>query len=77
MPLGPTSRQPYEHGLAVHVDVEASNVTWLPVVGLDGSTEDKGWDAVVAALDTAIVLRSVREPGARDGAYGGAGRPRH
>ncbi len=27
--------------------------------GLDGSTEDKGWEAVVAALDTAIVLRSV------------------
>ena len=28
--------------------------------GLDGSTEDKGWDAVVAALDTALVLRSLR-----------------
>src|SRR6266487_6503057 len=45
--------------------------------GLDGSTEDKGWEAVVAALDTAIVLRSLRGPGARDGAPGGAGRPRH
>jgi 6,7-dimethyl-8-ribityllumazine synthase len=28
--------------------------------GLDGSAEDKGWDAVVAALDTALVLRSLR-----------------
>ena len=33
--------------------------------------------AVVAALDTALTLRSLREPGARDGAPGGAGRPRH
>jgi 6,7-dimethyl-8-ribityllumazine synthase len=45
--------------------------------GLDGSTEDKGWEAVVAALDTSIVLRSLREPGARDVAPRGAGRPRH
>jgi len=28
--------------------------------GLAGSYEDKGWDAVVAALDTALVLRSLR-----------------
>jgi 6,7-dimethyl-8-ribityllumazine synthase len=28
--------------------------------GLDGSREDKGWEAVVAALDTALVLRSLR-----------------
>ena len=28
--------------------------------GLDGSTEDKGWEAVVAALETALVLRSIR-----------------
>jgi 6,7-dimethyl-8-ribityllumazine synthase len=28
--------------------------------GLDGSHEDKGWAAVVAALETAIVLRSLR-----------------
>ncbi len=28
--------------------------------GLDGSSEDKGWDAVVAALETALVLRSLR-----------------
>ena len=45
--------------------------------GLDGSTEDKGWEAVVAALDTAIVLRSLRRPGAYDRAPEGTGRPRH
>lgn len=28
--------------------------------GADKSTEDKGWDAVVAALETAVVLRSLR-----------------
>jgi 6,7-dimethyl-8-ribityllumazine synthase len=28
--------------------------------GADGSSEDKGWDAVVAALETALVLRSLR-----------------
>jgi 6,7-dimethyl-8-ribityllumazine synthase len=28
--------------------------------GAAGSSEDKGWDAVVAALETALVLRSVR-----------------
>ena len=28
--------------------------------GAEGSAEDKGWDAVVAALETAIVLRSLR-----------------
>jgi 6,7-dimethyl-8-ribityllumazine synthase len=28
--------------------------------GLDGSGEDKGWEAVVAALDTALVLRALR-----------------
>ena len=32
--------------------------------GLDGSHEDKGWEAVVAALDTALVLRSLRETAA-------------
>ncbi len=29
--------------------------------GLPGSHEDKGWEAVVAALDTALVLRSIRQ----------------
>jgi 6,7-dimethyl-8-ribityllumazine synthase len=28
--------------------------------GAEGSSEDKGWDAVLAALDTALVLRSLR-----------------
>ncbi|HLK00381.1 MAG TPA: 6,7-dimethyl-8-ribityllumazine synthase [Streptosporangiaceae bacterium] len=28
--------------------------------GLPGSREDKGWEAVVAALDTAVVLRTIR-----------------
>src|SRR6266705_4846010 len=28
--------------------------------GQAGSSEDKGWDAVVAALDTAVVLRGLR-----------------
>ncbi len=28
--------------------------------GADASKEDKGWDAVVAALETALVLRSLR-----------------
>jgi 6,7-dimethyl-8-ribityllumazine synthase len=28
--------------------------------GLPGSREDKGWEAAVAALDTALVLRSIR-----------------
>ena len=31
--------------------------------GLAGSSEDKGWDAVVAALDTALVLRGIRGTG--------------
>ena len=40
--------------------------------GLDDSHEDKGWEAVVAALDTALVLRSLRRA-PRPGA--GFGRP--
>jgi 6,7-dimethyl-8-ribityllumazine synthase len=28
--------------------------------GLAGSSEDKGWEAVVAALDTALLLRAIR-----------------
>jgi 6,7-dimethyl-8-ribityllumazine synthase len=28
--------------------------------GAEGSSEDKGWEAVVAALETALVLRSLR-----------------
>jgi 6,7-dimethyl-8-ribityllumazine synthase len=39
--------------------------------GLDGSREDKGWEAVVAALETALVLRSLR------GTSGGGNHQRH
>jgi 6,7-dimethyl-8-ribityllumazine synthase len=46
--------------------------------GLEGSIEDKGWEAVVAALDTALVLRSLRRGRAcRDGASEGQNQPRH
>ena len=30
--------------------------------GLPGSTEDKGWEATIAALQTALVLRELRMP---------------
>ena len=30
--------------------------------GAEDSAEDKGWDAVLAALETALLLRSLREP---------------
>jgi 6,7-dimethyl-8-ribityllumazine synthase len=52
--------------------------------GLPDSCEDKGWEAVVAALDTALLLRSIRcsgpdrrpaQPRPRGVAAGGA--PRH
>jgi 6,7-dimethyl-8-ribityllumazine synthase len=51
--------------------------------GLADSSEDKGWEAVVAALDTALVLRAVRQHAAGgSGSSSGAGqeswnRPRH
>ncbi len=46
--------------------------------GLPGSTEDKGWEAVVAALDTALVLRSLRGQGtAPDAGTGEWNRARH
>jgi 6,7-dimethyl-8-ribityllumazine synthase len=32
----------------------------LARAGLPDSSEDKGWEAVVAALDTALLLRSIR-----------------
>jgi 6,7-dimethyl-8-ribityllumazine synthase len=35
--------------------------------GLTDSSEDKGWDAVVAALETALVLRSIRAAAASPG----------
>jgi 6,7-dimethyl-8-ribityllumazine synthase len=30
--------------------------------GAEGASEDKGWDAVLAALETALVLRTLRTP---------------
>lgn len=41
--------------------------------GLPDSAEDKGWEATVAALDTALTLRSLRTP-QRDTGFG-IGRP--
>jgi 6,7-dimethyl-8-ribityllumazine synthase len=38
--------------------------------GLDGSREDKGWEAVVAALETALVLRSLRGTSSGDSTGG-------
>jgi 6,7-dimethyl-8-ribityllumazine synthase len=35
--------------------------------GLPGSLEDKGWQATIAALDTARTLRALREPAHRPG----------
>jgi 6,7-dimethyl-8-ribityllumazine synthase len=42
--------------------------------GLDDSHEDKGWEAVVAALDTALVLRSLRHAAPPRPAIGLSGR---
>jgi 6,7-dimethyl-8-ribityllumazine synthase len=42
--------------------------------GADSSSEDKGWDAVLAALETALVLRSLRaESGPAAGSPAGPG----
>jgi 6,7-dimethyl-8-ribityllumazine synthase len=41
--------------------------------GLENSHEDKGWEAVVAALDTALVLRSLRPGPAGQADAGHAG----
>ncbi len=35
--------------------------------GGPGSSEDKGWEAVIAALDTALVLRGLTGPGSGSG----------
>jgi 6,7-dimethyl-8-ribityllumazine synthase len=55
-----TSR-PVGNGVLTCDTVESA----LDRCGLPGSHEDKGWEAVVAALDTALVLRSIREPAAQ------------
>lgn len=39
--------------------------------GASGSSEDKGWDAVVAALETALVIRSLRSRDCESGLAGG------
>ena len=50
------ARTPVGNGVLTCDTVESA----LDRCGLPGSHEDKGWEAVVAALDTALVLRSIR-----------------
>jgi 6,7-dimethyl-8-ribityllumazine synthase len=50
------ARTPIGNGLLTCDTVESARDR----CGLPGSHEDKGWEAVVAALDTALVLRSIR-----------------
>ncbi|HEV2536924.1 MAG TPA: 6,7-dimethyl-8-ribityllumazine synthase [Streptosporangiaceae bacterium] len=50
------ARTPVGNGVLTTDTVESA----LDRCGLPGSHEDKGWEAVVAALDTALVLRSIR-----------------
>ena len=50
-------RRPVGNGVLTCDTVESA----LDRCGLPGSHEDKGWEAVVAALDTALVLRSIRD----------------
>jgi 6,7-dimethyl-8-ribityllumazine synthase len=45
--------------------------------GLASSTEDKGWEAVVAALDTALVLHSLRQGSPRQSSARRPGFSRH
>ena len=45
--------------------------------GQDGSREDKGWEAVVAALETALVLRSLRGDSVSEHGAGGGNPQRH
>src|SRR6266704_2142213 len=53
------ARTPIGNGVLTCDTVESA----LDRCGLPGSHEDKGWEAVVAALDTALVLRSIRYAG--------------
>src|SRR5438552_14825240 len=53
------ARTPVGNGVLTCDTVESA----LDRCGLPGSHEDKGWEAVVAALDTALVLRSIRYAG--------------
>jgi 6,7-dimethyl-8-ribityllumazine synthase len=53
--------RPVAHGvLTVNALEQAADRAGLP-----GSAEDKGWSATVAALDTALTLRSLGPPVAR------------
>jgi len=56
------SRKPVGNGvLTCNTLEEARDRCGLPAsAGFKGSAEDKGWEAVVAALDTALLLRSIR-----------------
>jgi 6,7-dimethyl-8-ribityllumazine synthase len=62
------ARTPVGNGVLTCDTVESA----LDRCGLPGSREDKGWEAVVAALDTALVLRSIRH--AHAGAFPSAQR---
>jgi 6,7-dimethyl-8-ribityllumazine synthase len=56
------SRKPVGNGvLTCNTVEEARDRCGLPEVpDFTGSTEDKGWEAAVAALDTAVLLRAIR-----------------
>ena len=51
------ARTPIGNGVLTCDTVESA----LDRCGLPDSHEDKGWEAVVAALDTALVLRAIRQ----------------
>ena len=50
---------PVGQGVLTVYDVDQARAR----AGLPGSPEDKGWDATVAALDTAVTLRTLHEKG--------------
>jgi 6,7-dimethyl-8-ribityllumazine synthase len=59
------TRVALDHGTPVGNGVLTCNTVAeaLDRCGLPDSSEDKGWEAVVAALDTALLLRSIRSDG--------------
>jgi 6,7-dimethyl-8-ribityllumazine synthase len=52
------SRTPVGNGVLTCDDIKQA----IDRSGAEGSAEDKGWDAVLAALETALLLRSLRTP---------------
>src|SRR5580692_12917055 len=54
------SRTPVGNGVLTCDDIKQA----IDRSGAEGSAEDKGWDAVLAALETALLLRSLRQPSA-------------